>query len=325
MGGGGGGDPGDSGGGGEDTEDGGQDRDQGGGGQGGGGWGGDDEPSDSSVSEAMEQHYSDEGFLAEPEPFSPLHHLSEQGRRLWAGVLNPRQMSDAEIQDITKLTRQQFDILCEETAEASRYPGTGAPRILGHVTRVLILFLRWVKTLSFTFIGNQCRTTRPVVTLAFHDILFFLLLRHSSVPCFWNDQNLSASKLNDIMQTFNDAASPGLRDFLSKFRNARGLPVGFAVTDTTAVPITKSADPGMSQVTYAGVPGSGKGQSASLGIIVATEGTIIGVQAGPLISGGVRSGRYFVNDLVHLHTFSTIYNLKIGSSQTVLLLSLSLV
>ena len=209
-------------------------------------------------------------------------------------------MSEAEIQEITKLTRPQFDVLCHETEEASRYAGTGAPRTLGHVTRVLILFLRWVKTLSFEYIGHQCRTTRPVVTLAFHDIFFFLLLRHSCIPCFWNDQNLTAEKLNTIMTTFNDAASPGLRDFLSKFRNAQGLPVGFAVIDTTAVPITKSADAGMAQVTYAGVPGSGKGQSSSIGIVVATDGTIAGIQSGPLISGGVRSGIYICHSFPYI-------------------------
>ena len=205
-------------------------------------------------------------------------------------MLHPEQLTATEIQEITKLTREQFFILCRETEEASHYSGTGAPRTLSHATRVLILFLRLVKILSFLYIAVQCHTTRPVVTLAYHDILYYILLRHSCIPCFWNDSNLTAEKLITIMQTFNDAASPGKRDFLSKFRNAKGLPVSFAVIDTTAVPITNSADPGMAQVTYAGVPGSGKGQSASIGIVVATDGTIIGLQAGPLISGGVRSG-----------------------------------
>ena len=242
------------------------------------------------VYQVLAEDNCDEGFLREPEPSSPLHHLTEQGRRLWSGVLHPEQMSAIEIQEITKLTPEQFFMLCRETEEASQYLGTGARRTLCHTTRVLILFLRLVKILSFMYIAVQCHTTRPVVTLAYHDILYFLLLRHSSIPCFWNDQNLTAEKLDSIMRTFNGAASPGLRDFMSKFRNSKGLPVSFAVIDTTAVPITKSADPGMAQVTYAGVPGSGKGQSASFGVVVATDGTVIGVQSGPLISGGVRSG-----------------------------------
>ena len=233
---------------------------------------------------------SDEGFSA-PEEGSTLHHLTQQGRRLWSGVLHPEQLSDAEIHDVTKLTKKQFLDLCRETEEASQYAGTGAPHTLGHATRVLIIFLRLVKTMTFTYIAIQCHTSRPVVTAAFNDILFFLLLRYSGMPCFWNDSNLTAEKLTDMMCTFNNAASSSKRDFLAMFRNARGLPVGFGILDTTAVPMPKSADPGLAQVTYAGGPGgSGKGQCMALGAMVAPDGTVIGIQAGPLISGGRRSG-----------------------------------
>ena len=274
----------------------------GGGGQGGGGGGGSGggqggdrgsgDPGGTPEQRAGQllQLDSDEGFSA-PEEGSSLHHLTQQGRRLWSGVLHPEQLSDAEIHDVTKLTKEQFLDLCRETEEASQYAGTGAPHTLGHATRVLIIFLRLVKTMTFAYIAIQCHTSRPVVTAAFNDILFFILLRYSSMPCFWNDSNLTAAKLTEMMCTFNNAASPGKRDFLAMFRNARGLPVGFGILDTTAIPMPKSADPGLAQVTYAGGPGgSGKGQCMALGAMVAPDGTVIGIQAGPLISGGRRSG-----------------------------------
>ena len=240
-------------------------------------------PADSSEQE-------DRGFL-EPAAGSRLHHLSVQGQRLWSGVLHPEQMSNEEISEITKLTKDQFFTLCREAEEASRYTGVGAPHCLSHSSRVLVFFLRVVKNVSFNYIAKRFKTSRPVIKDCVDDILFFLFLRHSSIPCFWNDTNLTADKLNSVMRSLNAASSPGKREFLAKFRNTQGLPVTFVLEDTTSIPVPKSADPGLAQTTYSGGPGGmGKGQCSLVGVQVAADGTVIGVRAGPLISGGRRAG-----------------------------------
>ena len=117
-------------------------------------------------------------------PGSTMHHLSVEGRRLWSAILNPEQLSDDQIQEITKLTRQQFFQLCQETEEASRYPGRGPRLLLRHETRVLAFFLREVKSLSFRYIGGRLLVSRMVATKSFLDILFFIFLRHPCIPCF---------------------------------------------------------------------------------------------------------------------------------------------
>ena len=270
-----------------------------------GGGGGGDPPGDESSSQLIPEEHpppggrpgpedsaeqTDTGF-AEPAAGSPLHHLSVQGQRLWSGVLHPEQMSDEEISEITKLTKEQFFTLCRETEEASRYTGVGAPHCLSHCSRVLVFFLRVVKNVSFNYIAKRFKTSRPVIRDCVDDILFFLFLRHSSIPCFWNDSNLTPDKLNSVMRSLNAASSPGKREFLAKFRNNRGLPVTFVLEDTTSIPVPKSADPGLAQTTYSGGPGGmGKGQASLVGVQVAADGTVIGVRAGPLISGGRRAG-----------------------------------
>ena len=233
---------------------------------------------------------TDTGFL-EPAAGSRLHHLSVQGQRLWSAVLHPEQMSNEEICEITKLTKEQFFTLCRETEEASRYTGAGAPHCLSHSSRVLVFFLRVVKNVSLNYIAKRFKTSRPVIRDCVDDILFFLFLRHSCIPCFWNDSNLTPDKLNSVMRSLNAASSPGKREFLAKFRNDRGLPVTFVLEDTTSIPVPKSADPGLAQATYSGGPGGmGKGQCSLVGVQVAADGTVIGVRAGPLISGGRRAG-----------------------------------
>ena len=265
-----------------------------------GGGGGQDPPGDESSGQLSEQpppgsrpdssEQTDTGF-AEPAAGSPLHHLSVQGQRLWSGVLHPEQMSNEEICEITKLTKDQFFTLCRETEEASRYTGVGAPHCLSHSSRVLVFFLRVVKNVSFNYIAKRFKTSRPVIRDCVDDILFYLFLRHSSIPCFWNDSNLTPDKLNSVMRSLNAASSPGKREFLAKFRNDRGLPVTFVLEDTTSIPVPKSADPGLAQATYSGGPGGmGKGQCSLVGVQVAADGTVIGVRAGPLISGGRRAG-----------------------------------
>ena len=228
-----------------------------------------------------------------PEPASPLHHLSVEGRRLWEAVLDPQQLSDDQIQEITKLTRSQFYQLCRETGEASRYSGHGPKLQLRHQSRVLIFFLREVKNLSFRYIAGRFLTSRKVVTRSFLDILFFIFLRHPCIPCLWNDVNMTDIKLRGILDTFTAALTPAKRDFVAKFRDPKGRPVTILTDDGTNILVTRSADAGLTQVTDSGGRGGmNKGVCFLMAVTVNLDGTIVGIRPGPAISGGRRAGDY---------------------------------
>ena len=227
----------------------------------------------------------------DPSPGSFMHHLSVEGRRIWEAVLNPEQLGDDQIQEITKLTREQFFQLCRDTEEASQYSGRGPRLQLRHEARVLLFFLREVKSLSFRYIAGRFLTSRKVATTSFLDILFFIFLRHPSVPCLWNDPNLISTQMNNILESLTAALSPAKRDFVAKFRDARGRPVTFVTDDGTNILVTRSGDAGLAQVTDSGGRGGmNKGVCLLMAVTVNLDGTIVGIRPGPGISGGRRAG-----------------------------------
>ena len=273
----------------DDAGGGGDDHPGGGGDDHPGGGGGDQPGAGASPEDNVGWDPEDDGL--DPEPGSSLHHLSVEGRRLWEAVLHPEQLSYDQIQEITKLSRTQFFQLCRETEEASRYSGHGPRLQLSHQSRVLVFFLREVKKVSFRYIGGRFQTSRKVVTTSFLDILFFIFLRHPCIPCLWNDTNMTASKLNDILDSLTAALSPAKRDFVAKFRDAQGRRITFVTDDGTSIPVQRSADAGLTQVTDSGGKGGmNKGVCFLMAVTVNLDGTIVGVRPGPAISGGRRAG-----------------------------------
>jgi hypothetical protein len=221
-----------------------------------------------------------------------------EGRRLWEAVLHPQQLSDDQIQEITKLTRAQFFQLCSETKPASEYSGRGPRLQLCHESRVLVFFLRAVKNVSFRYIEGRFLHSRKVITRSYLDVLFFIFLRHPCIPCLWNDSGMSSDRMNVILENFISAVTPGKRDYVSKFRDARGRRVCFVTDDGTEIHVPRSADAGLAQVTDSGGRGGmNKGVCYLLAITVAVDGTIVGVRPAPAISGGRRAGIYLLSTM----------------------------
>ena len=63
---------------------------------------------------------------------------------------------------------------------------------------------------------------------------------------------MTSPKLVEILDSLTAALSPALRDFVGKFRDARGRPVTFVTDDGTNILVTRSGDAGLAQVTDSG-------------------------------------------------------------------------